>query len=108
MSYRYYLTQRPPMPGAFPNKEGNRAERIHENEKREAQVVYKPTVILTYGYVEYPKVLSSEDVKAYELTPGKTECNGCKYLDVDEGDYAPCRKCSRYPQHALSDFYEEN
>lgn len=57
--YRYYLTQRPPSPGAIPNKFIN-AESFDDR-----------TLIgnhKCWGWVEYDRKLSDKEISDYELT----------------------------------------
>ena len=62
MTYRYYLTQRPPMPGAVP--EGNKVIGAEDFvTKREV-----PMIGEAYGYVEYDHPLTNKQIRDYELT----------------------------------------
>ena len=69
--YRYYCLYRPPMPGAIPRGVSNIMafdERKHVDEiQREA-----------YGYVEYDKPLTPQQVVQYELAVPISDggCNG--------------------------------
>jgi len=54
MTYRYYMTQRPPSPGAQPRGSINVVS--YDNKKDGA-----------WGYVEYEKPLTDKQVKDYEL-----------------------------------------
>lgn len=63
-AYRYYLTQRPPMPGSFPQKGvimvGEYADRtMIDKIGRKA-----------WGYVDYEMELSTKDAASYELVYG--------------------------------------
>lgn len=61
--YRYYLTQRPPMPGASPRHPGMIM----------ADYGYKKCVysgIKAWGHADYPQKLSDRDITDYELVYG--------------------------------------
>lgn len=64
MSYRYYTTHRPPGIGAVPTPEGNHITEIVEYPARAwCDAINRPA----WGYVEYEKPLSDEDIRSYEL-----------------------------------------
>ena len=60
--YWYYMTQRPPMPGAYPRG----AEAVEEY-LRPVEIPGAGSHV--YGRVGYREPLREEDVWAYELTP---------------------------------------
>ena len=62
MSYRYYLTQRPPMPGAVPESYTVTATEDFGMKK------LVPMIGEAYGWVEYDHPLTQKQVKDYELT----------------------------------------
>lgn len=58
--FRYYLSQRPPMPGAFPRF----AATVEDfGERKEVPGVRRPV----WGYVEYEAPLSHSQMEQYEL-----------------------------------------
>lgn len=68
--FRYYVTQRPAAPGAFPNPPSNRAVETFNFDR--------PTFIkeigrAAWGYVEYERPISDVSAALYELTPGQKE-----------------------------------
>ena len=63
MTYRYYLTQRPPVPGAVPNSNAITAAEDFGIRKE------VPMIGEAYGWVEYEKPLTNEETERYELTP---------------------------------------
>lgn len=66
MKYRYYSTQRPVTPGAYPKPKDNPAVSIHNFDNRE----YVPEIWrAAWGYVEYDKPLDGKDIYSYELVP---------------------------------------
>ena len=66
VKYRYYNTQRPVTPGAYPKPKNNPAMLIHNFSSRE----YVPEIgRQAWGYVEYDRSLENEDIDGYELTP---------------------------------------
>jgi len=68
MSYRYYLTQRPFMPGTFPGKPTD-WEDISDHGR-----VFVPEINRkAWAWVEYKSPLAQKDVDDYELTPAFRE-----------------------------------
>jgi hypothetical protein len=66
VKYRYYSTQRPVTPGAYPKPKNNPAMLIHNFSSRE----YVPEIgRQAWGYVEYDRPLENEDIDGYELAP---------------------------------------
>lgn len=61
---RYYLTQRPPMPGAFPKPVGNAVINVVSFDER---VFVSSINHEAWGYVEYEYPLLQKDVEDYEL-----------------------------------------
>ena len=61
--YRYYATQRPVMPGSVPSGE-NRPINVMNYDKREPVCA---GAMLAWGYVEYAKPLTEQQMKSYEL-----------------------------------------
>ena len=64
MTYRYYLTQRPPSLGAFPNHIGNGPIEVHsfDNKEYAADIDRK-----AWGYVNYKEQLTAKEIDEYEL-----------------------------------------
>ena len=60
MAYRYYLTQRPPVPGSVPS--GVRA--VSDFGVKQ----YVQRIGEAYGYVEYDEPLTEKQISDYELT----------------------------------------
>lgn len=58
---RYYLTQRPPMPGAFPGKPVNME--AYDDRKYVSEIGRR-----AWGWVEYQWPLTEKEVDDYELT----------------------------------------
>lgn len=84
--YRYYLTQRPASPGAFPAADDNPPEEVHNYDCR----TFVPEIqCLAWGYVEYRRPLELYDVSIYELMEAPTgegimeDQNGRKILTGD-------------------------
>lgn len=67
--YRYYLTQRPPVPGAVPNNPGMEIEDY--GIKR-----YVGGGMHAWGHVDYVDKLKTEVVSQYELVYGG-QSDGC-------------------------------
>lgn len=63
MIYCYFMTQRPPMPGAMP-KEG-----LYEIEDYDAKKFVPEVGCTAYAKLYYGRELSKEEVKQYELEP---------------------------------------
>ncbi len=65
---RYYSTQRPIMPGSFPELDDNKVVEIHNFDKREA---VEGINRMAWGWIEYEKPLPESVAKDYELTAAK-------------------------------------
>lgn len=66
MKYKYYSTQRPVASGTYPKPKNNPAMFIHNfNERKYIAEIGR----MAWGYVEYDKPLTNEDIDGYELTP---------------------------------------
>lgn len=64
MVFRYYLTQRPPMPGAFPKPEGVNVWGLESfDDKRLVPMLHSQA----WGYVEYDAPLTQKQIRQYEL-----------------------------------------
>ena len=62
--YRYYLTQRPAAPGAFPVVQDNPVGEVHNYDRR----TFIPEIrCQAWGYIEYRKQLELYNVAIYEL-----------------------------------------
>lgn len=78
MKYRYYSTQRPVMPGSYPNSEN--VEAIHNfDTKSFCEEIGREA----WGYIEYREALTKEQAEAYELTLGGTKTYWCVTTSVD-------------------------
>ena len=76
---RYYLTQRPPMPGAFPKPADNRVLSVESfDEKTYCMQIGQ----LAWGYIEYEHPLSEQQVSSYELVKGGQTMN--RYMTMRE------------------------
>jgi hypothetical protein len=64
--YRYYSTQRPVMPGAYPGK----PTEIHNYDSRESVCGGQ---MMAWGYLEYEKPLTDRQMSDYELKPALRE-----------------------------------
>ena len=64
-TYRYYSTQRPVGPGTYPKPADNAVAEILNFDDRQAVEEGK---LQAWGYVEYEKPLSAEDMHNYELS----------------------------------------
>ena len=62
MIYAYYMTQRPPMPGAMPSRGLLSAEEF-------SVPVSDGNIGRIYGKISYDRKLSTEEIYNYELTP---------------------------------------
>lgn len=65
--YRYYLIQRPAMPGAFPKPQGNRVLSIENYDER---TFCEEIDREAWGYVEYEKPVSAVLLHNYEMVEG--------------------------------------
>lgn len=78
MKYRYYSTQRPVMPGSYPNSEN--VEAIHNfDTKSFCEEIGREA----WGYIEYREALAKEQARAYELTLGGMKTYWCVTTSVD-------------------------
>ena len=76
-TYRYYLTQRPPSPGAIPSGSINT---VSFDDKQDVDGLE------AWGYVEYDKPLTENQISDYELTKNVTETKQVDFapdIDVD-------------------------
>lgn len=63
--YRYYLTERPLQPGAFPNATDNKPVTVCEFDRKAYDAEFGSD---TYGYLEYEQPLTPDQIYQYELT----------------------------------------
>ncbi len=83
MGIRYYSTQRPPAPGAYPRPAENKVLEV----KGFCSRVYTRAIDRpAWGYVEYEKPLSPSDISSYELVPGELTCTVLRPLTDEEAD----------------------
>lgn len=76
---RYYSTQRPVMPGSYPNKAA--VDEIHNfDEKTFCEEIGREA----WGYIDYREALSKEQAEAYELTLGGLKTYWCVTTSVDD------------------------
>lgn len=67
MPVRYYLTERPPMPGTFPKHDVVNVMDYGE------KIFIEEINAEAWGYVEYEDPLRESEINAYELTYDNTE-----------------------------------
>lgn len=80
MSYRYYSTQRPLGPGAFPRPAGNRVEDITNYDRR---TYIEELGREAWGSIDYEQPLTPEDARAYELTEAGLTRYTVQFLIID-------------------------
>lgn len=78
MAYRYYLTQRPPAPGAVPESRRIRAVEDFGGKR------YVQRIGEAYGWVEYDQPLTQIQIHSYELTEA-TEPFEIRFEDGSKG-----------------------
>ena len=75
---RYYSTQRPVMPGSYPNRDG--VEKIHNfDTKTFCEEIGREA----WGYIDYREPRTKEQAEAYELPRGGMKTNWCVTTSVD-------------------------
>lgn len=75
---RYYSTQRPVMPGSYPNRDS--VEEIHNfDTKTFCEEIGQEA----WGYIDYREPLTKEQADAYELTLGGMKTYWCVTTSVD-------------------------
>lgn len=77
---RYYSTQRPVMPGSFPKPEGNKVTEIHNFDSR---IYCEEIGRQAWGYIDYEKPLTYNEVNDYELAPVPTKTLHLRYIGED-------------------------
>lgn len=76
--FRYYMTQRPPMPGAFPKPKNNKVLGLEDfGERRPVPMRHRQA----WGYVEYENPLSHKMILDYELAEA-----GPIYMNKETGE----------------------
>lgn len=80
MSYRYYSTQRPLGPGAFPRPNGNRVEDITNYDRR---AYIEKLGLEVWGSIDYEQPLAPEEASAYELTAAGLARYMVQFLVID-------------------------
>lgn len=76
--FKYYLTQRPPMPFTFPRPDGNDVVSIEDYDGRKpVPGISKPA----WGVVTYMKPLSNKHIREYELAE-----KGPFYMNKETGE----------------------
>jgi len=76
---KYYSTQRPVLPGCFPQK--SEAERI---ENFDTKIFCEEIGREAWGYIEYRTALTKEEADSYELTLCGTKTYYCVTASVDD------------------------
>ena len=61
---RYYLTQRPPSIGTFPNSKNNKPTKV---ESFVSKITIQEIDKECWGYVEYKEPLTNKEISDYEL-----------------------------------------
>lgn len=77
--FRYYSTQRPVLPGGFPQN----AE-VEKNENFDTKIFCEEIGREAWGYIEYRTELTKEEVDAYEFTLGGMKTYYCVTTSVDD------------------------
>lgn len=67
MMYRYFLPERPPMPGTVPKHD---LDHVCEFDSKMMVLFENGRMVECYGYAEYAKPLTEQEIKEYELIPG--------------------------------------
>lgn len=70
MSYRYYSTQRPVMPGGFPKPQGST---VLEIKNFDVRTFCTEIGREAWGYIEYSDPLTEHEAASYELVAPKSE-----------------------------------
>lgn len=68
---RYFSTQRPLTPGAFPKPSDNKVIAVENFDTYDGRMFCPAVGRLAYGYVDYEKPLTAEQSADYELIPQK-------------------------------------
>lgn len=80
ITYRYYSTQRPVMPGSYPEPRNNKVLKIENfDHKKFVEEVDRPA----WGFIEYEKPLGHFDVNDYELEAIKLKTLHLNYIGID-------------------------
>lgn len=66
--YRYYTTQRPPVPGAIPTVSSDNIKLVNIESYTSRRFV-ESINRMAWGYVGYSAPLTDEQIKDYELVP---------------------------------------
>lgn len=78
---RYYSTQRPVLPGGFPNR-----EKVEKIENFDTKIFCEEIGEEAWGFVEYTEPLEKEQADAYELTFAGEKTYWCVTTSVhDDG-----------------------
>ncbi len=80
MSYRYYSTQRPLWPGAFPRSAENKVAGITDYDRR---TFIEELGREAWGCINYERPLAPEDVRDYELVPAGVKRYMVQFLVID-------------------------
>lgn len=76
---RYYSTQRPLMPGSYPNRDG-----IEEIRNFDTKTFCEEIGREAWGYIDYREALTKEQTEAYELTLGGMKTYWCVTTSVND------------------------
>ena len=68
---RYFSTQRPLTPGAFPKPSDNKVVTVENFDTYDGRMFCPAVGRLAYGYIDYENPLTAEQVSDYELIPQK-------------------------------------
>lgn len=76
---KYYSTQRPVMPGSYPNRDSVK-EICNFDTKTFCEEIGREA----WGYIDYREALTKEQAEAYELTLGGMKTYWCVTTSVDD------------------------
>lgn len=77
---RYYSTQRPITPGAFPKRDGNK---VLEIVNFDSKTYCEEIKCEAWGYIDYENPLDRLDCNSYELTAVQTKTLHLRYIGTD-------------------------
>lgn len=109
--YRYYSTQRPVAPGTYPKENGNPAQIVNFDQRETVD----GGKAMAWGYLEYEKPLTKEQMDAYELRPAEGAAQMVKgqerqeakpVLKPEKGADVP-KMASRGKKSVLADLHEK-
>lgn len=75
--FRYYSTQRPVLPGSFPQK-----GKVEEVKNFETKTFCEEIGRDSWGYIDYKTDLTKVEADSYELTPGGMKTHYCVVVSI--------------------------